>query len=362
MNWRTFVPLLGALGFIVLLFTLSYLHPIPIVAPVSITPAASSTEPVLTASSSAAVLPEPEDSISESTAHLVATPSLAPPPPTEDLTRAGSTLLKSIVNIFCLPHTGSKLPGISGSGVIIDSRGLILTAAHVGQYFLLRDYPKSGSMTCTIRTGGPAEDAYTADAVYVSPSWIEKNTETISEKLPKGTGENDFAILAITGSATDIAVPTSFAATPLSSNTPQKGERVAIGAYAAQYLGNAQIENQLYPTIVFDPITSRYTFDTNTVDVISVGGSPAAQEGSSGGGVADANGNLIGLITTSSIKGDVSEHTLNAITPRHIRASFAVDSSVELDSYLTNHSLPDLVQLFSTKAVELRQKLIDANF
>ncbi len=113
---------------------------------------------------------------------------------------------------------------------------------------------------------------------------------------------------------------------------------------------------------MFDPITSRYTFDTNTVDVISVGGSPAAQEGSSGGGVADANGNLIGLITTSSIKGDVSEHTLNAITPRHIRASFAVDSSVELDSYLTNHSLPDLVQLFSTKAVELRQKLIDANF
>ena len=31
---------------------------------------------------------------------------------------------------------------ISGSGVIVDSRGVVLTNAHVGQFFLLHDYPR----------------------------------------------------------------------------------------------------------------------------------------------------------------------------------------------------------------------------
>jgi S1-C subfamily serine protease len=278
----------------------------------------------------------------------------------QHLTAAGANLLKSIVNIYCTPKNGSSLSGASGSGVFIDPRGLILTAAHIGEYFLLTDSPKRGLVSCVIRTGSPALTTYTAALVYLSPSWLKANSDTLVEKSPKGTGQDDFAILAVTGTTTDNALPKSFTYVPLGSDTPMIGERVAIGAYAAQYLASDTIRLFLFPTIVFDAITDRFTFDTNTVDVLAVKGTAAAQEGSSGGGVVDEHNQLVGLITTSSIKGDISEHVLNAITPRHIRASFAKDSSASLDSYLANNDLKTLVSNFSTEYKTLQKILVAA--
>lgn len=277
----------------------------------------------------------------------------------EHLTAAGGQLLHSLVNIICVPKTGSPFRGVSGSGIIIDSRGLILTAAHLGQYFLVEDYPRAGSMRCVVRTGGPAKDAYTATLVYVSPSWIEENPSTLFESQPKGTGENDFAILAITGSATDSPLPTSFPFIALSQVVSNLGEKVAIGSYAAQYLGSSQIENDLYPTIVFNSIANRYTFDVETPDVISITDTPAAQEGSSGGGVVDADSHLIGLITTSSVTGDIKDRTLHAITPLHLRASFQADFGTSLDYYLANNSLSTLIDNFVGEAAALA-KIIES--
>jgi hypothetical protein len=208
-------------------------------------------------------------------------------------------------------------------------------------------------MNCIVRTGGPATDAYTASLVYVSPSWIQENPSTLSESQPKGTGENDIAILAITGSANGAPLPSSFTSTPLSEVDSSLGEKVAIGSYAAQYLGASEIENDLYPTIVFNTIANRYTFDTNTPDVIAITGTPAAQEGSSGGGVADANGRLVGLITTSSVTGDIADRTFHAITPLHIRASFEADSGTSLDYYLANNSLATLIDNFASETAQL---------
>lgn len=274
-----------------------------------------------------------------------------------NLTAAGANLLKSVVNIYCVAKSGSGLTSASGSGVIIDSRGLIITAAHIGEYFLLTDYPKKGSVHCVIRTGGPAQTAYTASPVYISPSWIHANSDTLVENAPKGTGEDDFAILAITGSATKDPLPASFPYVPLGTDIPKVGQRLAIGSYAAQYLASADIRSDLFPTIVFDPVSDRFTFDTNTVDVLSIRGTAAAQEGSSGGGVVDEHDRLVGLITTSSIKGPISDHVLNAITPRHIRASFQKDSNAALDSYLASNDLSTLVSNFSSEAQTLGKVL-----
>src|SRR3989344_252919 len=47
----------------------------------------------------------------------------------------------AVVNILCITGSGGPLNSISGSGVIIDPRGIILTNAHVAQYFLLKNYP-----------------------------------------------------------------------------------------------------------------------------------------------------------------------------------------------------------------------------
>ena len=41
----------------------------------------------------------------------------------------------AIVNIFCTTKSGGSFKPITGSGVVIDKRGIILTNAHVAQYF-----------------------------------------------------------------------------------------------------------------------------------------------------------------------------------------------------------------------------------
>jgi len=361
---RRFLPPLGAAllaVFTVGAFYFSPNKPLSRPAPVAIaTNTATSTVAASTTPEAPITAPAQVIDTSELASVGAAATTTTPVVPTPNLTAVGGTLLKSTVNILCLAKRSSGFQSISGSGVVIDPRGLILTAAHIGQYFLLAD-AEPGNISCTIRTGGPATTAYKAEPVYVSPTWIADNAKNISEVAPKGTGENDFAVLAITESATKAALPSSFTYVPLSSNTPTTGEKLAISGYAAQYLAGSEIENDLYPTIVFDAITNRYTFNTSTIDVISVSGTAAAQEGSSGGGMADSSGGLVGIITTSSVKGDISEHIVNAITPLHIRTSFAIDGEANFDSYFAGASLPTLISNFKGEEQKLEKTLLDAN-
>jgi hypothetical protein len=272
------------------------------------------------------------------------------------LAGSGADLLKSLVNIVCLSGN-SSIPSISGSGVIVDPRGIILTAAHVAQLVLLQDYLGPNQVTCIVRTGSPARRAYVVEPIYVSPSWIKNNPDTLETSSPIGTGENDFAFLAITGTATSTPVPTTFPAIPLAQGDPQVGEQVAIGSYGAQYLTDTELNYSLYPILVFGSIANRYTFDTDTVDLVSVDGSAASQEGSSGGGMVNANGDLIGTITTSSISGSIAGRALNAVTVGHMRRSFNADTGEDLDSYLADNSISTLVSNFKNQANILAQMI-----
>src|SRR3989338_8875222 len=78
-----------------------------------------------------------------------------PPPPSalelNALARAAT------VNIFCAMEDSDAA---SGSGVVIDERGIILTNAHIAQYFLLDTYRGKEFVSCTIRTGSPAKETY----------------------------------------------------------------------------------------------------------------------------------------------------------------------------------------------------------
>jgi hypothetical protein len=273
------------------------------------------------------------------------------------LAGSGADLLKSVVNIVCLSGN-SSIPSISGSGVIIDSRGIILTAAHVAQLFLLQDYLGPSQVQCIIRDGSPARRAYTAEPIYVSPSWIKANPDTLETASPIGTGENDFAFLGITGTATSTPVPSSFPYIPLAQDDPQLNEPVAIGSYGAQYLTSAELNYDLYPIIVFGNVNARYTFGTNTVDLISVDGSAASQEGSSGGGMVNAADELVGTITTSSVNGSIAGRSLNAVTVGHMRRSFAVDMDGQsLDAYLADNSVSTLIADFHTESNVLAQSI-----
>ena len=246
------------------------------------------------------------------------------------LDATASALRTSLVNILCDAPAGGSLHSISGSGIFIDPKGIILTNAHIGQYFLLADK----GAKCTIRTGSPAVDKYNAALIYISPKWLRANANVLTQILPSGTGEYDFALLAVSKSATVDPLPDSFPFLPLATTPPSAGTPVVIATYAAQFLESAQIRSALSPTVVFGSVKDVFTFGTNTIDVLALGGSVAAQEGSSGGGVADSSGNLVGTITTSTVTGDTNTRSLDAITASYIRAEYASEMSSALDLLL----------------------------
>ncbi len=274
--------------------------------------------------------------------------------PVGDINASAAAIRAALVNIICYSPEGSGVPSISATGVIIDSRGIILTNAHVAQLFLLADR----GIECGIRTGSPATLAYNAALVFISPAWIHTNPSTLAEPLPMDTGESDFALLAITKSATNTPLPSSFPAVPLAEDQPVLGEPVVVGSYGAQYLQASAIVDALYPTIVFDTIQDGYTFSAGTIDLVSLGSTAASQEGSSGGGAVDASGKLTATITTvSSSQGDTSTHDLSAITASYIRHDYAVETGYALDTLLAE-KVADMIANFAPQMPALEAQLI----
>ncbi len=278
----------------------------------------------------------------------VATSSPVVPNQTGEL----ATLANSIVNIICIAHDGS-LRSISGSGVIIDSRGVILTVAHVAQSALLQEYLGTDKVLCTIRTGSPAKSAYTARPIYVSEAWVKNNATTLISSQPTGTGEHDYALLEITGSATSAPLPGAFPAVSLAKQGARVGDAVSIGSYGAQDLTSTQVRTALYPTLVTSKVQDRYTFGGNTVDVLSIAGSAASQQGSSGGAVVNEAGELVGVITTSETSGPTSSREMRVITPDYIRRSYESDTGKDFDTYFGNTSLLTLINVYAPTAQTL---------
>ena len=69
--------------------------------------------------------------------------------------------------------------------------------------------------------------------------------------------------------------------------------------------------------------------------MLALGGSAAAQEGSSGGGVSDMKGELVGTITTSTTKGATDTRALDAIPASYIRAEYFRGTGQPLDVLLS---------------------------
>jgi len=275
--------------------------------------------------------PKPAEPVAENTPV-----SLLPPPTETAVFDLNSRVRQSIVNILCRSG-GGGVPSASGSGIIIDSKGVILTNAHVAQLFLLRDYPQQGSVQCYIRTGSPARNAYVAELLFISPNWIRENARNLTQNNPAGTGEHDYALLRITGSANaSLALPSSFPALSFDASADTTiGRSVLLAGYPAGFLDGPTIESNLYA--VSSPVTIKnvYTFGTNTVDLLSVGGSLVAQKGSSGGGVVDlTTGKVVGVFVTSTEAATTGERDLRAITIEYIQRALLEEHRNSLETLL----------------------------
>ena len=280
------------------------------------------------------------------TTPVVTAPTSTTPAPTGN--EAVVSLLRNVtVNILCTSDS-PEFRSTSGSGIFIGSQGLILTAAHVVEFMLLTDYTKTAG-SCIVRTGSPAEPAYRVKLAYISPTWVRNNATAFVDPSPTGTGEDDFAILAIVADAQGHPITLTHTAVTLADEVPDIGEKISIGTYGAEFLSGSQIQNALYPIIDFEKIDQRYTFDVDTVDLIEFGGG-ASQEGSSGGGVLNAKNEIVGLITTSSAESKVGDRHLHAITPGHIMRSFLRDMKMGIEAYTRGHSPSELALGFDEEA------------
>ncbi len=271
-----------------------------------------------------------------------------------------------IVNVFCLTKTSGILEPITGSGVIIDEKGVILTNAHVAQYLLLKDYGIKDFLNCVIRTGSPAKPLYKAELLYIPPVWVEKNALNLKSQKPKGTGEDDYALLYITaptqpGMVFPEAIPaTSFDVTARDIKTD---DPVLIASYPAGFLGGIDITKNLWMSSSVARIVRLYTFKEvtpHTEDVFSVGGTIVAQEGASGGGVFSLKtGKLVGLLATSILGGTTDERDLRAISLRHINQSLQENIGQGLETFLSGDLKQKSAEFNSTVAPQLTQILTD---
>ncbi len=270
-----------------------------------------------------------------------ATPTVSTPPPTqapppESFSAINASALKAVVNVICMTTQGGYLNPISASGVIIDPRGIVLTNAHVGQYLLLKDFPFEKNITCVLRSGSPAQNAYTVELMYLPPSWINENAVQITSSNPTGTGENDYAFLRITGvyNSQTMTLPSSFPFIPVTFEDPDQGESILVAGYPAGFLGGITITKELYSVSTVVSIMRLYTFDTGTIDLVSLGASIAAQKGVSGGAAVNQQGRLIGIETTASDAANTADRDLRAITIGHIDRSLTKERGLGLSSIL----------------------------
>lgn len=310
---------------------------------------------------------EPEEAapVTPATLSKTVTETLTPPLPVDIFPVSFSSINEdvraSLVNILCVTKSGGPLMPISGSGIIIDSRGVILTNAHIAQYLLLKDYIVKDYVECIIRTGSPAYPLYTTELLYVSEAWIRENAVQIDSENPVGTGEHDYALLRITGTVSDDPIGV-IPHTPIDTKelAVDVGSEALVAGYPAGFVGGITIQKSLYPASSVTSVREVFTFATSTVDLISVGGSIVAQKGSSGGAVVGRDGRLKGLVVTSTQAASTNDRDLRAITLSHINRDIKMSTGYSLGEFLSRNLSTESHRFITTVAPTLTRLLENA--
>lgn len=272
-----------------------------------------------------------------------------------------TTVEDALVNILCTYKTDTYSRTNTGTGFFVDPQGIIMTNSHIAQFLLLETVQNTGTTTCIVRAGNPAQPLYEAELLYISPAWIQQHAHLISETHPKGTGERDYALLYVTAGLHNAPMPSrfphlSFDTSPLSMYN--KNATITLGGYPAEGMNRTDINTELRPVVAETTITDMFTFTENKADVLLLGESPVGAFGASGGPVLNGDNKVIGLITT---KGDdtIDSTTLRALTLSYIDRSMISESTFDLRKTMQGH-LSFRAQLFQETIVPFLSRLLES--
>lgn len=334
--------------------------------PTNVGVSATTTPKLLKAATTTTLVPA-STSVSEETPVSVVIPSLPIPPAVSivepDWDKVNEKTRAALVNILCTAKYGDQFKPLSGTGVFIDPRGVILTNAHVAQYLLLMGgNEQSNLLDCVIRVGNPAENRYRAEVLFISPHWVGENAKNLLEENPKERGDYDYALLLITGTTNpETKLPDAFLSLPFREEplNPDTEDAFLAAGYPAGFLGGIATQRALWSVASFTTIASRYTFTENTLDLVGLGGNLLAQKGSSGGALVDSVGALAGLIVTATLEGATDARDVRALTADYINRAFTEEAGFLLYDIKNANPSSLLAQFTRDFLPSLRQQFVE---
>lgn len=251
----------------------------------------------------------------------------------------------SLVNIFCTNTDKGQIKAVTGTGVLISKSGIVITNAHVAEYFLLSNYFNNSNLKCEIRYGSPANQSTSAEVIYMSSKWSNANARNIKNENLQETGQYDIALLKIQSNLSESKIPTNYLNVSI-NNQNIAGNKVIIGAYPGNSLGLNGIFSPLYIKTSNSEISDTFSFGSGQIETFETTFTNLAEPGSSGGAITDLNGNLTGLIVA------IIDGKIRALNINHINSTLKDDLGIDLNS-INNQSLnadpASIKQVFESK-------------
>ena len=263
------------------------------------------------------------------------------------------------VNLYCRIKAGKKILGTTGSGVFISDRGIILTNAHVAQFFLLDEEKGRVTARCSVRAGSPAKERYTASVLYFPPDWVRQNASELGKNKPKGTGKDDFALLSVTGSKKGMR-PERFPVLPidLAANLQEEAP-VTIAGYPAEKLDFDGVRTKLAIVTASSTVTNIQNFGQSTsADILTIAPSDAGSSGISGGPIINNAGEVIGIVTSKGAKDN--DRTLRAITLSYIDRTIRTQTILPLRDFLSGDSDALAKQTSASRSPDILKTIVSA--
>lgn len=249
---------------------------------------------------------------------------------------ASEAIQSALVNIYCQYKTEEYIRTTTGTGFFINPKGVILTNAHVAQFLLLKNADEVvKDAECVIRSGNPAVAKYSAELLYISPTWVFENADLITQESPRGTGERDYALLYIAKSLNNTPLPTRFPAIPIHTELlarDTEDKPVLTAGYPAEMLLKNGADAALLPVVASTTVGTLYTFGSNYADIFAVSESPVGEQGASGGPIMiPETKRVIGLIVTKGDEALEGPHSLRALSLSYVDRTIIEETGFSLN-------------------------------